>query len=25
FTLYEALRTVDRLLHGQSFIKQADL
>ncbi|EHJ6463250.1 DUF4761 family protein, partial [Escherichia coli] len=22
---YEALRTVDRLLHGQSFIKQADL
>ncbi|EFA6279733.1 DUF4761 family protein [Escherichia coli] len=25
FTLYEALRTVDRLLRGQSFIKQADL
>ncbi|EJA4574533.1 DUF4761 family protein, partial [Escherichia coli] len=24
-TLYEALRTVDRLLRGQSFIKQADL
>ncbi|ENZ0267903.1 TPA: DUF4761 family protein, partial [Shigella sonnei] len=23
--LYEALRTVDRLLRGQSFIKQADL
>ncbi|EEZ5539579.1 TPA: DUF4761 family protein, partial [Shigella sonnei] len=22
---YEALRTVDRLLRGQSFIKQADL
>ncbi|PZY63773.1 DUF4761 family protein [Escherichia coli] len=25
FTLYEALRTVDRLLRGQGFIKQADL
>ncbi|EJF8472094.1 TPA: DUF4761 family protein [Escherichia coli] len=25
FTLYEALRTVDRLLRGQNFIKQADL
>ena len=25
FTLYEALRTVDRLLRGQSFIKQTDL
>ncbi|EOB6176557.1 DUF4761 family protein, partial [Escherichia coli] len=25
FTLYEALRTVDRLLRGQSFIKQAAL
>ncbi|WP_097503888.1 DUF4761 family protein [Escherichia coli] len=25
FTLYEALRSVDRLLRGQSFIKQADL
>ncbi|EDK9787567.1 DUF4761 domain-containing protein, partial [Salmonella enterica subsp. enterica serovar Give] len=25
FTLHEALRTVDRLLRGQSFIKQADL
>lgn len=25
FTLYEALRTVDRLLRGQSFIKQNDL
>ena len=25
FTLYEALRTVDRLLRGQSFIKQSDL
>lgn len=25
FTLYEAPRTVDRLLRGQSFIKQADL
>jgi len=24
FTLYEALRTVDRLLRGQSVIKQAD-
>ncbi|END6917629.1 DUF4761 family protein, partial [Escherichia coli] len=23
--LYEALRTVDRLLRGQSFIKQTDL
>ncbi|MGP3594172.1 DUF4761 family protein [Vagococcus sp. WN89Y] len=25
FTLYEALRTVDRLLRGKNFIKQADL
>ncbi|HCS1998093.1 TPA: DUF4761 family protein, partial [Shigella boydii] len=25
FTLYEALRTIDRLLRGQSFIKQTDL
>ncbi|HAV9127751.1 TPA: DUF4761 family protein [Escherichia coli] len=25
FTLYGALRTVDRLLRGQNFIKQADL
>ncbi|MDZ3934731.1 DUF4761 family protein [Escherichia marmotae] len=25
FTLYEALRTVDRLLRGQSFIKKTDL
>ncbi|EKJ5421763.1 DUF4761 family protein [Salmonella enterica] len=25
FTLHEELRTVDRLLRGQSFIKQADL
>ncbi|EFG1251525.1 DUF4761 family protein [Escherichia coli] len=25
FTLYEALRSADRLLRGQSFIKQADL
>ncbi|PAX78147.1 DUF4761 family protein [Citrobacter sp. TSA-1] len=25
FTLYEALRTVDRLIRGQSFIKHADL
>jgi hypothetical protein len=25
FTLYEALRTVDRLIRGQNFIKQADL
>ncbi|CSR57110.1 Uncharacterised protein [Shigella flexneri] len=25
FTLYEALRTVDRLLYGENFIKQAEL